>query len=605
MTASILLHGLLGSSLAVVVYAVGLGCLGRFPHAALFAYAPGLLVVSAASLLVLLEAWLAPVAAVLVVVPLARVLSDRPRTKALAARAVRPVAWSLMPALGLALVLGRLNHGPTETEPSSAYGDMLFYAGKVVSAAQSLVPFRDLTVAGEGHVFVESAWIFQGALLSHLPGFDPVLFQAASAPAFLVTAIAIGAGFLLQPDSGTTWLLAPAVLAVAAIPYPSWITETPPVALAVPLGFAIYGLWRERLSAGWLGALLLILGADLYLTKGFGVIPLGVVAAVVVLRDHSRYLLYYALAGAALAVAGAVVFFQTGAWLVDFFRFEFRLFEAFEGLWGQLETRNAREAAPAAAVAGQLLLAVALARARAYTLLATLAVSVLGNLVVAGHRMDITVGLSILLAALFFIESGDLRSQRWPVAGAALAFAFSAWFRDLVAARTGLALVSLLACGLVLAMTQRRPLVVGVCGTCVVGALALGPSTRQATLTPAAYSVWQRVHDVVPADGLVFTSLTGDAIFGDQGWNYYPAVAGRQVYLAGWSNSPLLVDQTERRRRLELNRRVLTGAESPHVLGLDDEFTQAYAVLRASEPVPHTFRSVYRNAEFALYRIES
>ena len=62
--------------------------------------------------------------------------------------------------------------------------------------------------------------------------------------------------------------------------------------------------------------------------------------------------------------------------------------------------------------------------------------------------------------------------------------------------------------------------------------LALGE--QQVTLTPADYEIWQEVHDRVPPDGLVFTSMTGPERNGNEGWNNYPSIAGRQVYLAGW-----------------------------------------------------------------------
>lgn len=604
MTVSILLHGVLGSALACLVFAVGLGCVRSLRDGELFAYAPGLLLVSVVALLVLLEAWLALLAATLLVLPLARVLSDRPRS--IAARAARPAAWSLVPALGLALALGRVNHGPTQHESSSAYGDMLFYAGKVVAAGQSIVPFHDLTVAGERHVFVETSWVFLGAGLSPWPGFDPILFQAATAPAFLVTALAIGAGLLRVRAPGSSLLALAGLLAAACVAYPSWIAESPPVALAAPLAFAIYGFWRERIPGAWLGGLAAVVAIDLYLTKGFGLIPFAVVLAVVVARDHPQRALTYLAAGTALVATGAVAFAFTSAWLLDLVEPKFLPWDAGEGIRSQLETRSTQEVAPAALLAGQVLLAFALARARAFALLAALGASMAGNWLVGGHGFDITIGLSALLAAQFFAERPlELRRQAVLVSLAALALLLSSWFRDIAGVRAGFVLVTLLAIGLLLAFVRKpRPALAAACAAAVAVALAVGTGSRQTTLTPAAHDVWQEVHDVVPADGLVFTSLTGNAIAGDQGWNYYPALAGRQVYLAGWSNSPLLVDLAERRRRLELNRRVLAGAQSPRGLGLD-EFSEAYAVLRASEHAPESFQPVYRNKEFALYRIES
>jgi hypothetical protein len=602
LTVSILLHGLLGSALACAVFAVGLGCVRGLRRGELFAYPPGLLVVTVACLLVAVEPWLLPVSAALVLVPIGLLAADRARRADALSRAARPVLWSLPPALGLAFALGRLNRGPTETVESSAYGDMLFYAAKVVAAAQSLFPFRDLTVAGEHHVFVETSWILAGAALTDVPGFDPILFQACTAPAFLVTAVAIGIGLLLGRGAGSALLPLVGVLAVATVAYPTWIAESPPVALAVPLGFAVYGLWRERLPGAWLAAIAALVAVDLYLTKGFGLIPFAVVLAAVVVRDHRGRAHLYLGAGAALAAAGAVAFALNSAWLLELVRLKFLPADAAEAVWSQLETRSTQEAAPAAILAGHVLLAAALARAKAWVPLAALGASMAGSWLVGGHGFDITIGLSVLVAAQYFAERPDeLGGQRVLVAGAAVALAVASWFRDIAGARAGFVLVALLAAGLALAFAPGARTAAGGAVAALAVAVALGLGDRRTTLEPEAYEVWKRVHDVVPEDGLVFTSLTGDVIAGDQGWNYYPGLAGRQLYLAGWSNSPLLVDDEERRRRLALNRRVLTGALDPRRLEVADG--PAFAVLRRSERQPESFRLLYRNERFSLYRI--
>jgi hypothetical protein len=50
---------------------------------------------------------------------------------------------------------------------------------------------------------------------------------------------------------------------------------------------------------------------------------------------------------------------------------------------------------------------------------------------------------------------------------------------------------------------------------------------------------------------------------------------------------------------------VLSGNLSPRELALDRRFRSFFAVLRVGEPTPDSFRRVYANGEFALYRIES
>jgi hypothetical protein len=225
----------------------------------------------------------------------------------------------------------------------------------------------------------------------------------------------------------------------------------------------------------------------------------------------------------------------------------------------------------------------------------------------------------------------------------------SAWFRDTSSVRAGLVFLVLLAAALVGAFAERRVawlwaaggaamlaslagrsfvgfvLLLAVLGAATLaarlrwavaagaGAVALvlavraGPdlalTTHAPTLTSDEYRVWDAAEQAVPEDGLVFTSLTGPVISGHQGWNYYPGVIARQVYLAGWSNSVLLVDERERARRLRLNADVLTGARRPGDLPLARRYSSAFAVLRTGDEPPATFERLYANDRFALYRI--
>jgi hypothetical protein len=602
LTVSIVAHALLGIALAVAVWAIGLGYVRRLRGGELFAYAFGLLAASVACLLFLITPWLTPVAAVLVIAPLTQLRAGRP----VAARAASPLAWALVPALGLGIALGFLNHGPTADVDSSAYGDMLFYAAKTVSAAQSVFPLRDLLVEGEHHVWVETAWTFLTAPLSKVPGVDVVLLQAATAPAFAVTAVVIGIGLLRQPAHRSPWLAAVALVAVALTAYPTWLTESPPVALAAPLAFSLYGLWRDRLPTGWFAAVAGVVAIDCFLAKGFGLIPLGVLAGAALVRDHVGRAVPYAIGAAAIAVVGAVVFVSTSAWLTDLLGLKFLPADAVRGLHRQLDTRDTHAVAPAFLVAGQVLLGAALFRSRAYALLAALATAVAGNWFVGGHGVDITVGLSVLVAAIYYFERpAELERSGGLVVAAGACLAVSCWFRDIAGARAGFLLVGLLGLGLLGAFVRRLSPAVLAAAALVALALVLGTGNRRTTLTTADYELWRDVSDVVPASGLVYTNETGPRITGDEGWNYYPGVAGRQVYLAGWSDSPLLVDRSELARRLALNRRVLSGRLGPEAADLDERYGSYFAVVRGRKRVPGSFRLVLRDGDLALYRIES
>src|SRR5918995_3551227 len=466
----IVLHALLGIALALLVYAVGGGWVRLARRDEAFAYPAGVLAVVAAAWLFLVTPWFAPVSLALLV-PL---LWSR--------LAMRSLAQASPFAFGLGVALGVLWHGPTAEEDSHAYGDLLFYAAKLVSAREGVLPLRDLLVEDTGSTYLEAGWTFVGGALG---GVDPVLFHAAAAPAFLVAAIALGARATgIRLAAGTAAALAP--LAVAVIAYPTWITESAPVAFALPLAFGIDAVLRRRMPLGELAFGAATLAAAFVLTKGFGLVPLAVAAAIALFahhRDelHARTLLRYAVPAALVGVATVVYFATTSSWLADVLGAKFLPATAVEGIADQFDHRDTQALAPALLVAGQLL-------------------------------------LGVVLAA-------------------------SVVCRDISGIRTGAMLALLLGGGVLAALSVPR-VAAGVAAVSAVGVatLALSISQGALTLTTEDHDVWREVRERVPRDGLVFTSETGPEITGDQGWNYYPGVAGRAVYLAGWSSSPLLVD---------------------------------------------------------------
>jgi hypothetical protein len=191
------------------------------------------------------------------------------------------------------------------------------------------------------------------------------------------------------------------------------------------------------------------------------------------------------------------------------------------------------------------------------------------------------------------------------LAAAGAALLASVWFRDITGVRAAFLLTALLALGLLLALVPAPSLRLTAAAVALVavGAL-LGFGDRATTLTPEHRDIWLKVRETVPRDnGIVFTTETGPVVVGDQGWNYYPGIAARQIYLAGWSSSPLLVDDDERAERLELNRRVLSGELDPDTLELSRDYGSRYAVVERGSDVGGDFRRLYANDRFELYRI--
>jgi len=599
---SIVAHACGGVLLACGIWGVGLGLLRPADErSAPLGYCLGLLVVSGAAVLVLLSPWLAIVALLALAVPLVRLV----RARASYGGALATLAWTLPAALGLGAALAWLVHPPTATLDSNAYGDFVYYAAKVDWARSSLAPLRDYTVEGANSNFVEAAPTLIGAALSHIPGFDPFLFGAATLPAFLVSALAIG--FALTRGRSHSWVLA--LLAIACIAYPTWLTESAPVALAVPLAFPLYVLWRDGATRTRWIVYLGVLALDFALTKGFGVITLAVVAAFALVRQHGlrvRAALPYLAIGAVAGAIAVVLFFVTSSWLAQRLGGKFLPADAVRGLDHERTVRDTQSLTPALLVVGESLLLVALLRARAWAFAAALGAGMAGTWLVGGHGFDITIGLAVLLTVLFLRDTPEvLRAQRPLVLAAGALLALSAWFRDISGVRTSAFFVALLGLGLLAALGYRlRP----VAFVAAIGLALLAPAALErgrTTLYSEDYAVWKRVHDQVPKDGLVFTSMTGPVISGDQGWNYYPGTALRQVYLAGWSNSSLLVNSDELDRRLSLNHRVLAGELAPGEVDPARDYSGYFAVTRRGERAPPSFRRLYGNDRYVLYRIES
>jgi hypothetical protein len=595
LTVSIAAHALLGIALALLIWAVGAGwlrVLGRLTPA--YGYAVGLLAVIAASWLLLVSPWLAPLAAVLV----APVVLARLR--------LAPLVHASPFALALGTALGLMWHGPTADEDSHAYGDLLFYAAKLVSAEESVLPFRDLLVEGTASTYVESGSTLVGATLGSLLGVDPVLFQAATTPAFLVAAFAVGVGVLrIRISAWQAAALAP--LAVAVIAYPTWITESPPVAFAFPLVFAVDALARDRLELGELALAVVTVALGFVLTKGFALVPLAVAAVYALVTQHRRELdtgtvVRYGLPTLAVGFAAVVFFALTSAWLTEVLGAKFLPADAVEGMVDQLDRRDTQAAAPAFLAAGQLLLALALARARAWPQLAVLVAAIAGNWFVGGHGFDITVAIAVVLALVELArEPRRLRAQLPLVVAAGLALAASVVFRDISGVRVGLLLALFLGAGVLAAFAPPRHVVLSA-AVAAVGAAVLAPGISQGapTLTVEHHDVWAEVRERVSRGGLVFTSETGPEITGTQGWNYYPGVAGRQVYVAGWSSSPLLVDPGRRERMLATNTEVLRGSD-PRSIPLERAYDSFYAVVKGD--APRSWRRLYANGRFTLYEI--
>ncbi len=390
------------------------------------------------------------------------------------------------------------------------------------------------------------------------------------------------------------------LLTLGAFAYPTWLSESPPVTLAAAVAFSFwaFAVW-PALSTAALAA------AALVFTKGIGLIPLASLVVVGLGRRDPRRAVA-AFVGGAVVVAVAVL---AADWLTELLVLEFLPGEALDGLREQLDARSTQQLAPALLVTGHVLLVAATARLRRPELLAAVVGGVGAAWFVGGHASDVAIVLAALLVALELSRATPDRTTQVLFGGAAACLVGGAWFREVAGVGTGAALLVLGALALLGGFGALRLRTLSVLAPAALavalaaGFLRLDPAEPPLTSEHAELS--ERVSEL-PPNALVFTSLTGERITSDEGWNYYSAVSGRQHYIAGWADSELRVLPQERAERLRLNRLALGGDPEPALAeaGLAPN-RPLYAVLRAEEPAPPEARRLYVNDRFALYELRA
>jgi hypothetical protein len=662
LTTSILFHAALGIVLAGVVWATGAGwllLLRRPPtldRELVFAYPLGLLATLVACGLFLTWRPLGIPGVALVVVPLVLAARSRAVFAAAARRTAAAVTRGLPAIVGLATTLGFFLHGPTASVDSNAFGDVVWYAAKLESARQSLFPLRDLSAAGVDLWRAEIGPSLLGATVSYVPKIDPLLVHTSLLPAFLGASLCCG--LALSPVASGAPRLRVAVLAVGMTAYASWFAESPPVTLALPLAFAVAELVERPLPKRWFGIVVTAIAVDLALTKGLALVPFGILVAFA-LRRYSltrRERRVLAISVPILVAALLAATLANSWWVLRAASLHFSPLDALRGLRSQLDTRSTIRAAPGLQLAGYLLLGGFLWRTRRIALLVALAVSLVWSWTILEYSIEIGLGTIVLLTALLVLRDPPRDRIDLALLGtAAGCLALGAWFRDFAGVRAAFVESACLAAIVLSAVAPRRlaflvrlyafagaGVLLALSGHALPAGLLLlaGAAVASATtprlviaaaaallavgvaaavragraddlrlgtydttiLTHEHYQVWHEVAKVVPRGGLVFTDETGDEVQATTGQNYYPATAGRQVYLAGWYQSRLREDTSDRERRLRLNELVLEGKVPPHQVDSTGRYDAYYAVVTKGDHPP-SFRRLYANDRFALYRI--
>jgi hypothetical protein len=522
------------------------------------------------------------------------------------------LALAALGSAAFAAGLGALLHGPTEELDSAAYGGMLWYVAKVVSATQSILPFRDPLAEGETVIYTEAGTSFVGAVLSWLPGFDPILFQAATLPAFAVASLCLGIAVFAAGRPAPPQLVgvAAALLAVATLAYPSWVTETPPAAFALPLVFSLWRVWRDELETHWLVLLSTVVALDYFQTKVIAIMALTVLLLAGLIerhRDRPDFRRVVVVAAGLVALGAAAVIgllFVFASWYAGLAKPKALPLDAVRGLTDG--DPDIRSLGLVCLVAGELLLLAALARARSWGLLVALLATVLPSWFLSGYGFEVALVSAVFLAALLLLDGARLDVRLVVASGALLAFAAAA--REPLGRQPGLLLVlALFVAFLAVAARSRTIVRIGAAAAAAAAALALavggGVDDPAVAITRADRDIWAEVEQRVPEDALVFTTLTGLEVTPHEGWNNYPAVAGRQLFIAGWYDGRLVSHEDDRDRKLALNGAVLTGRAHPGALDLARGYASYYAVARGSDRTPPSFRRLYANEEYVLYEI--
>lgn len=443
----------------------------------MFAYPAGLTLVLVAAALELYTPWLGIVALALLGWPLFLLVRRRASLATMWRTVRRPLAWGTPAALALALSLGAYYHGPGPNYDSGAGGDIVFYAGRIAAVRHSLFPFTDLSVAGRHFTYAEVGPSVIGAVLSHLPGFDPFLFNAVALPLAAMLSVLIGLGIVGRPQRNVRGadVLIVTMLSVAMLHYGSWLVESSPVTLSIALAFAMWVLYREPRALRWLIAWSALLAVLSLFTKVLILIPLGVLFCAVLLRDHRRNLrtrdVVLLGAGAAVVLVGvAGSLFVTASWFSRLFHYYFFTAHDIRGL-RNLSRTNYAPAGPILNDLGIAFLAIGLARQRRYAIAVAAALPIFVAQFLAGINVQIAAATAAFIAAIdLWTRPAQLKLVSW--LGAAGVFLCAAVVvRDIAPLRTTMVFDLLLA------------------ATIAAGFIATLPSARFLRLSVAALGI--------------------------------------------------------------------------------------------------------------------
>lgn len=684
LTWPIVYHSALGALVALAVWTSGAGLLRLGKRALrtplqpvdlLLAYPAGLLAVVATAFVGVVDA----PAGIVALLALAALCTVGIRGRAQFGTAVSSAAGaalrSLPFVLGYSLVCGFLLHGATHDLDSHPLGDNATWVSETIGVRRNGIHIPDLTVLGDTFSHLEAGPPYIAAALSRLVHVDFYLAGTSLLTTFVGLSLAAGLGVVrgararAERPEPLVWTAGVALVAFSSIGYAGWIPESPPVALALPLGFTFYWLVVAAVRLRTFVLVAVLAAAALTVSKVLTVAAL-VGAIVVAAPRHVGGLSTRGVAAAAAVAAGAVgiavaLAYTSSSWSLDLVHLRFLPYSTLRQAHELVHVRRFQTLAPLAQLFGIVALVAFQIRRRRWLPLAMILVTLAPYWLLYGQNFRVGFDCALLVAAAWELESGPGADTALLVAAGVL-LALGDWWFDPAQSRGSFAMCLCLAAGMYAAARPGRtaalvpPLVVVASGV----ALALAGQTRAAALAVAAavavaavyerrptlplrapvsvtllvvlaaasgvelvhaqraatanfgvydntiythdtWQAWRKVAHLAGSRSLVFTSATGPATTASEGWDYYPAIGERQIYLAGWANSSLTTHRADLNRRLALNSAVLAGARAPRSLPGTARYDSFFAVVSVSAPKPAGFHLVYRNDSVAVYRISA
>jgi hypothetical protein len=123
----------------------------------------------------------------------------------------------------------------------------------------------------------------------------------------------------------------------------------------------------------------------------------------------------------------------------------------------------------------------------------------------------------------------------------------------------------------------------------------------QPLLSRDDWDAWHFVKASTEPRALIFTSLTGRTVDEHHGWNYYAMLGARQVYIAGWVDNDLSVNERVLVAMLDANSNVLAGKRRSCVVANAKSYTAYYAVMQRGEDPPPRAKLLHENPSLAIY----